>query len=175
MLSLNLAKIRSAEEHVERVYPPEALGAETDVYTLVTPASLVFDIHKDKTKFRLVGRVTTRLEMPCSRCLEPFTVDVDAPFDLRYQPQSELQHSVGEHEVKADDVDTAFYENDEIDLGQLMEEQFLLSLPMKPLCSDDCKGLCATCGTNLNKAACNCTIQWEDPRLAALKALKKES
>jgi uncharacterized protein len=175
MLSLNLAKIRSAEEHFERVYPPEALGAETDVYTLVTPASLVFDIHKDKTKFRLVGRVTTRLEMPCSRCLEPFTVDVDASFDLRYLPHAELQHSAGEHEVKADDVDSAFYENDEIDLGQLMEEQFLLSLPMKPLCSDDCKGLCATCGTNLNKGACNCTTQWEDPRLAALKALKKES
>ena len=176
MLSLNLAKIRSAEEHFEQVYPPEALGAETDVYTVVAPASLVFDIHKDKSTFRLVGRVTTRLEMPCSRCLEPFTVDVDATFDLRYQPQAEEpQRSAGEHEVKADDIDTAFYENDEIDLGQLMEEQFLLSLPMKPLCSDDCKGLCATCGTNLNKAACNCTTQWEDPRLAALKALKKES
>lgn len=176
MLSLNLAKIRSAEEHFERVFPPEALGAETDVYTLVTPASLVFDIHKDKQKFHLVGRVTTRLEMPCSRCLEPFTVDVDASFDLRYQPLAEDQHHpAGENEVKEDEFDTAFYENDEIDLGQLMEEQFLLSLPMKPLCSDDCKGLCATCGTNLNKGACNCTTQWEDPRLAALKALKKES
>ena len=46
---------------------------------------------------------------------------------------------------------------------------------MKPLCKDDCKGLCANCGTNLNKATCDCSPQWEDPRLAALKALKKES
>ena len=53
-------------------------------------------------------------------------------------------------------MDTAFYENDEIDLGQLMQEQFYLALPMKPLCKDDCKGLCPNCGTNLNKATCDC-------------------
>jgi uncharacterized protein len=69
----------------------------------------------------------------------------------------------------------AFYVNDEIDLGQLMLEQFYLSLPMKPLHSDDCKGLCPVCGTNWNRATCDCKTQWEDPRLAALKALKKES
>lgn len=174
MLSLNLAKIRTAEEHVERVYEPAQLGGENDVYTVVRPVSLVIDIRKDKDKFHLVGRVKTTLEMPCSRCLEPFTVDVDAPFDLRYQPHAE-HHGGGDREVEADDMDTAFYENDEIDLGQLMEEQFYLSLPMKPLCQDDCKGLCSNCGTNLNRATCDCNTTWEDPRLEALKGLKKES
>lgn len=174
MLSLNLAKIRTAEEHFERVYEPAQLGGENDVYTVVQPVSLTFDIRKDKDKFHLVGRVKTTLEMPCSRCLEPFTIDVDAPFDLRYQPHAE-HHGAGEREVEADDMDTAFYENDEIDLGQLMEEQFYLSLPMKPLCQEDCKGLCSNCGTNLNKATCDCNTKWEDPRLEALKGLKKES
>ncbi|MFN7914638.1 MAG: DUF177 domain-containing protein [Vicinamibacterales bacterium] len=174
MLSLNLAKIRTAEEHVERAYEPAQLGGEDDVYTIVQPVSLVFDIRKDKDKFHLVGRVKTTLEMPCSRCLEPFRIDVDAPFDLRYQPHAE-QHGGGEREVEADDMDTAFYENDEIDLGQLMQEQFYLALPMKPLCQEDCKGLCPQCGTNLNRATCDCNTQWEDPRLAALKDLKKES
>jgi uncharacterized protein len=174
MLSLNLAKIRTAEEHFERVYEPAQLGGENDVYTVVQPVSLTFDIRKDKDKFHLVGRVKTTLEMPCSRCLEPFTIDVDAPFDLRYQPHAE-HHGAGEREVEADEMDTAFYENDEIDLGQLMEEQFYLSLPMKPLCQEDCKGLCSNCGTNLNKATCDCNTKWEDPRLEALKGLKKES
>ena len=174
MLSLNLAKIRTAEEHFEQVYQPEALGSGDEAYTVVTPVSLVFDIHKDKDTFHLVGRVKTTLGLPCSRCLEPFTIDVDAPFDLRYQPHAEAQ-GPSEREVAAGDMDTAFYENDEIDLGQLMGEQFYLSLPMKPLCKDDCKGLCSNCGTNLNKATCDCKIQWEDPRLAALRALKKES
>jgi uncharacterized protein len=174
MLSLNLAKIRTPEEHFEQVYRPEALGAENDVFAIVAPVSLVFDVHKDKDKFHLVGRVTTTLEMPCSRCLEPFRFPVDAPFDLRYQPHAD-SNEAGEREVEADDLNTAYYENDEIDLAQLMQEQFYLTVPMKPLCQDDCKGLCSHCGTNLNKTTCDCHTEWEDPRLAALKALKKES
>lgn len=174
MLALKLAKIRTADERVEREYQPGAVGASTDAYVVVAPVSLAFDIHKDKDKFHLVGRVVTTLELLCSRCLEPFTVPVDAAFDLRYHPLAE-NAGVPEREIGDDDLDTAFYENDEIDLGQLMQEQFLLALPMKPLCSDDCRGLCPNCGTNWNKAACDCTTQWEDPRLAALKALKKES
>jgi uncharacterized protein len=174
MLSLNLAKIRTPEEHFEREYQPEAVRGENDVYTIVAPVSLVFDIHKDKDKFHLVGRVGTTLEMACSRCLEPFTFAVDAPFDLRYQPHA-AHRGEGEREIEADDLDTAFYENDEIDLAQLMQEQIYLTLPMKPLCRDDCQGLCPQCGTNLNKGACDCTTGWEDPRLAALRALKKES
>jgi uncharacterized protein len=55
-----------------------------------------------------------------------------------------------------------------------MREQFYLALPMKPLCSEGCKGLCAMCGTNLNKGSCDCKREWEDPRLAALKELKRE-
>ncbi len=176
MLSLNLAKIRTAEERFEREYQPDALGRENDDYTIVSPVSLAFDIHKDKQKFRLVGGVKTTLEMPCSRCLESFTTGVDASFDLHYQPHSKPEHHVAEErEVDPDEMDAAYYENDEIDLRQLMEEQFYLSLPMKPLCKDDCKGLCANCGTNLNKATCDCNTQWEDPRLAALRDLKKES
>jgi uncharacterized protein len=53
-----------------------------------------------------------------------------------------------------------------------MQEQFYLSLPMKPLCSEDCKGLCPVCGTNLNRDTCNCRRDWDDPRFAALKNLQ---
>jgi uncharacterized protein len=96
---------------------------------------------------------------------------VDSSFDLRYLPRS---HNVGEgeREVDEDDLSTSFYEDETIDLGQLMSEQFYLSLPMKPLCRESCSGLCPQCGTNLNRATCDCRRDWEDPRLAALKALK---
>ena len=60
-------------------------------------------------------------------------------FDLRYQPHAQ-NTGEGEREVEEDDLTTAFYENDEIDLGQLMREQFYLALPMKPLCREDCRG-----------------------------------
>jgi uncharacterized protein len=173
MLALNLSKIRTAQEHFEQVYQPGAFGT-TDDFRIAAPVSLQFDIFKDKQHFRLVGRVQTTLELACSRCLDPFTWPVDAAFDLRYQPRAE-NTGEGEQEIEEDDMTTAFYDNDEIDLGQLMLEQFYLSLPMKPLCGPDCRGLCPVCGTNRNRNTCTCNTEWEDPRLAALKALKKES
>jgi len=150
MLSLNLNKIRTAQERFEQVYPPEQFGVEQD-FRVVEPISLAFDIFKAKLQFRLAGRVQTTLELPCSRCLEPYTLPVDQTFDLRYQPHAQNTGD-GEREIEEDDLTTAFYENDEIDLGQLMREQFYLALPMKPLCRDDCRG-CARCAGRTSMAA----------------------
>jgi uncharacterized protein len=174
MLSLNLARIRAAQERFEKTYAPEAVTAEGDTFSVVAPAELAFDIFKDKDKFRLEGRVTSTLELPCGRCLEAYPLAVDAAFDLRYQPRS-TNTGEGEQSVEEDDLTTAFYDNEEIDLGQLVREQFYLALPMKPLCRDECKGLCPQCGTNLNRGTCGCSPEWQDPRLAVLRTLNKES
>jgi len=174
MLALNLSKIRTAHENFERVYEPAALELKDEEVEIAAPVALAFDIFKDKQQFRLTGTVKTTLTLRCSRCLESFTWPVDAAFDLRYQPHAQ-NTGEGEREVEADDLTTAFYEHDEIDLGQLMIEQIYLGLPMKPLCSEHCRGLCPSCGTNLNRGTCACETHWEDPRLAALKSLKRES
>ena len=174
MLLLNLKKIRTAQERFEHTYEPGAFKADPDAYRIVEPVRLAFDIFKDKQQFRLVGRVQTTLELPCSRCLEPFTLPVDQTFDLRYQPHAH-NTGEGEREIEEDDLTTAFYEDDEIDLGQLMREQFYLALPMKPLCAADCKGLCPVCGTNLNRGSCDCKREWDDPRMAALRGLTQRN
>ena len=175
MLLLNLTRIRTAQERFEKVYEPSQLGTDPD-FRVVAPVSLAFDIFKDKQQFRLVGRVQTTLELTCGRCLEPFTLPVDAEFDLRYHPHVQNTGTgEAEQEIEDDDLTTAFYENDEIDLGHLMREQFNLSLPMKPLCRDDCRGLCPVCGINWNKGSCDCKRDWEDPRLEALRNLKAKS
>lgn len=100
---------------------------------------------------------------------------VHASFDLRFHPASEMADGE-EREVQDEDLDTSYYRDDQIDLNELLREQFYLELPMKPLCREDCKGLCPQCGTNRNTGTCTCTTEWEDPRLAALKGLvRKES
>jgi uncharacterized protein len=96
---------------------------------------------------------------------------VDAAFDLRYLPASEMA-TEQERELQDEDVETSYYRDDQIDLNELMREQFYLALPMKPLCREDCEGLCAQCGTNLNTGRCDCQSEWVDPRLAALRELK---
>jgi len=173
-MRLDLSKIRTPHEHFEQVFPPEAFGAtppDAD-FRVASPVKLSFEIYKDKSTFRLVGHTETTLEAPCSRCLESMRLPVDAAFDLRYQPHA-TNTGEGEREIEEDDLTTAFYQNDEIDLGQLMREQFYLALPMKPLCSDDCKGLCSMCGINLNRATCDCKREFEDPRFAALKEFRR--
>jgi uncharacterized protein len=173
-MRLDLSQVRTGREHYEKVYDPGLFSADREAFQVVAPVALSFDILKDKEQFHLTGTVRTTLELPCSRCLEPFRSPVDASFDLRYQPHA-LNTGSDEREIEEDDLSTAFYENDEIDLGQLMREQFYLSVPMKPLCQDDCRGLCPVCGTNLNRGTCECKRDWVDPRLAVLKNLKHES
>ena len=178
MLVLNLKTIRTPHEHFEQVCQPGAIGTEfvgeEDAPAVVAPVELAFDIEKRKDEFHLDGRVRTTLLLRCSRCLEPFTWPVEAPFDLRYRPHT-TPSGGDEREIEEEDFSSAFYQNKEIDLGQLIRERLYLSLPMKPLCREECRGLCPQCGTNLNDGTCDCRRQWEDPRFAALKPLRKGS
>jgi uncharacterized protein len=166
---LELSHIRQPETEVSRRYEPQAFAGRSNHFRVVEPVTLNLHVHKDGTRFRLIGTVSTVLELTCSRCLEPFRLPVDSAFDVRYLPQSD--DAGEEREVEDDDLSDAFYRDEVIDLGQLMEEQFYLALPMKPLCRTDCKGLCSNCGANLNDTTCDCQVRWEDPRLASLKVL----
>jgi uncharacterized protein len=173
MLALNLGRIRSPHERFERVYEPADCAAADDSFGIVAPVALDFDVFKDKDRYRLAGSVRTGLELTCSRCLDPFPWPVDARFDLLYQPKAAAGVE-GEREVGESDFGTAFYENDAIDLAQLVREQLYLAVPMKPLCRETCLGLCPVCGTNLNRGLCGCRRDWDDPRFAALRALKPD-
>jgi uncharacterized protein len=168
---LDLTRLKGAREHIERTVEPSAFDPQDAEYRVVAPVELALDIQRQGADaYAVSGRVATRLEMACSRCLEPFAVPVDASFELRYVPAAE-NTGEGELEVEEEDLTTAYYREGMLDLIELMSEQFVLALPMKPLCEEACRGLCPQCGTNRNKAQCDCAVSWEDPRLAQLKSL----
>lgn len=169
-MNLDLTQFRQPETDIVRQFDPEEFEGRTSQFRVVAPVDLKITVHKDQGRYRLVGRLTTVLEQSCGRCLEAFRESVDATFDIRYLPVTD-NAGEPEREVEEDDLSDAFYRDEVIDLRQLMEEQFYLALPMKPLCRPDCKGLCPNCGTNLDDATCGCEVRWEDPRLAGLKAL----
>jgi uncharacterized protein len=173
-MQLDLTRYRQPLGRFSRTFQPEDVAGDGDAYRIVAPVDLDVEIHKDKDRFRLVGHVRTELELSCSRCLDPFVMPVDAPFDIRYLPAS-AANGGDEREVTDEDLETSVYRDDQIDVNELMREQFYLALPMKPLCRDDCRGLCALCGLNLNTASCACVPAWEDPRLAPLRQLKRDS
>ena len=169
---LDLSRFRTASENIERRIDPGAFAADTSDFRVVGPVDFAADVRKDHEKVRLVGRVKTTLELNCSRCLEPFQIPVDAPFDVMFLP---ISANTGETdgETPADDLGVSYYRDDTIDLTEVVREQFYLALPMKPLCEPDCRGLCPVCGINRNRDTCNCQTAWVDPRLAPLRALKK--
>jgi uncharacterized protein len=95
--------------------------------------------------------------------------------DLFYLPRAAGQDEAQEEEVELTDRDVVvgYYEADQLDLGEVVREQVLLALPLKPLCREDCRGLCPTCGRNRNQFPCGCPPPEEpgDPRLVPLRKL----
>lgn len=170
---LELKQIQRDDERVERRYEPAAVRAPDDEFTLASAVDLVMDVSKRGGTYRLRGRVDATLELTCSRCVEAYALPVMAEFDLRYMPASAAA-GAADHELAPDDLTTAYYRDDVIDLGSLIREQLYLTLPMKPLCRDDCAGLCPVCGANRNTVTCECDAEWRDPRLAGLGALLKD-
>jgi uncharacterized protein len=143
-----------------------------DDFRATSPVHLTADVRKDGDRVRLTGRMTTTLELDCSRCLEPYAIPIDARFDLLLLPAS-ANKGEGEHEVAEEDLGVSFYKDEVIDLADVVREQCYLALPMKPLCQEDCKGLCPVCGKNRNREACTCENRWVDPRMEPLRHLRK--
>jgi uncharacterized protein len=148
--------------------------AEAADYAVLGDVHFDGTLRKDEPRFILGGRLQARLQVMCGRCLEPFTLPVDTQVELTYVPHPATAANDEEVELSQDDLTTAFYRDQTLDLGEMVREQFYLALPMSPLCREDCKGLCPRCGTNLNQGTCACDVRWEDPRLAGLRTLLKK-
>jgi DUF177 domain-containing protein len=120
---------------------------------------------------RLRGEIKARISAPCDRCLNEVTIRAEIPFDLFYTPADAARDQGGERELLDRDLDFAVYENDQIDLDEMVLEQLELSLPSRVLCSEECRGLCPQCGADLNVEQCECKAQI-DPRWRALADIK---
>ena len=116
----------------------------------------------------IAGEIEATVPVVCGRCLEEFPVRIRASVDVRFIPRPPEGDRV---ELGSDDLDLDFYRGDEIDLSALVASETALALPMKPLCREDCRGLCPRCGANRNLAPCRCSERAPDPRLAVLKDL----
>jgi uncharacterized protein len=169
---LDLSRLRTGAEHIERRFEPGELARTGDDFHAISPINLTVDVRKDGQKIRLAGRVVGAVEIECSRCLEPFTISVDAKVDTLFLPSS-ANTGEAEQQVEEDDLGVAYYKDDQIDLGEVIREQLYLAMPMKPLCREDCLGLCPVCGGNKNRETCACQPQWVDPRLEPLRKLRE--
>jgi uncharacterized protein len=171
--------VTAAEVPIRRTFTPQELRSSADPEDLRLGGDVRFDgvLQKKDQRFRLKGRVQATLELTCGRCVEPFQLPIDTEVDLTYVPQPSSSAPTGakgsdaEVELSDEDLTTAYYRDHLLDFAEMLREQFYLALPMRPLCREECQGLCPHCGTNLNTATCTCDVRWQDPRLAGLQSL----
>jgi DUF177 domain-containing protein len=120
------------------------------------------------SEIRIRGRLKTRLNASCDRCLTAVEFPVEHDFDLFYRPMADIAHEE-EVEVPEDESEVGFYTGEGVDLNDLVVEQVILAMPMKIVCRAACQGLCPVCGIDRNKEKCRCAQQRKESPFASLK------
>jgi uncharacterized protein len=164
---------RTSEDFSQRLEledSPEALELKADGVTFVKPVRVELLVFKNKDQLVCQGKVTVSVKLECSRCLAGYdhTVSSDLNFVVDLTGGPEAAESEEEGYFVADPSATSFEINDPV------REAVILSLPLKPLCSEECRGLCPICGIDLNRSKCGCVQKETDPRWDQLKGLLKK-
>ena len=114
-------------------------------------------------------------DLRCSRCLDAYPFANASSFHVRFRPRPEPSGEENEEvEITEDELDVEFYTERSIPLRDLAIEQVQLSIPMKPLCDENCLGLCAQCGANRNRESCSCDTSIRDERWGALHEFREQ-
>ncbi len=167
----------------------EALGGagQDTGFRATRPLTLHASFRKVSGSVLLQGRFTAHVAAPCKRCLQDVVMELPVSFTLNLVPEALVRgEGLGDEEETVDDrnqgesagsfeledADQEVFDGKTIDLDPIVREQVLLALPMNAVCREDCKGLCAQCGQNLNEKQCGCETKVIDPRLAPLMNIK---
>ncbi len=119
-------------------------------------------------KCSMKGDSSLVLRTPCARCLEPVTFSCELHFDQELTPDQDGAAQ------DADQEKESYLNGYELDVDQLVCNELILSLPMRVLCREDCKGICNRCGTNLNLRTCTCDTGPFDPRMSVFQEIFNE-
>jgi uncharacterized protein len=164
---------RGGDDYSETLHleePAEDLEIKAEGATFCKPIGVRLEVTKSQDQMICRGKVRTQVALECSRCLAQFeqslTSDIQFVIDLAGGKDAEKSEEDGYFVA---DTSSPYFEIDD-----LVRESLILSLPLKPLCSEDCKGLCPICGVDLNKKQCHCVKDEIDPRWEQLKELRKK-
>ena len=154
--------------HIQHVYGIEDLEFKHEDAALEEPVSTDFILtHKEKD-LRVEGAVRTAIRYQCSRCLKDFSHALNASFNLFYLPKAGWKKDE-EVELQYEDMVIGYYDGIRLDVDLMVLEQIELAMPMKFVCREDCRGLCPSCGADLNEGSCPCKVDTTDSRLAVLR------
>lgn len=157
-MKIDLTKIPPEGKKINFKLPVEWWKADSGddrIVGLEQSLSTSMRIYPAGKKMVVEGLISTRLLLRCDRCLEYYGWDLSAEFRISvslYPFQGE-----GEVELHEDDLNLDFTDGNLLDLDQVIREQLMLQVPLKTLCTPECRGLCSQCGHNLNISTCSCS------------------
>jgi uncharacterized protein len=169
---IELDKLEGKSASFAHSYGADELVLDDEHARLVEPPQVTGRINRSGHEVRLRGEIKARAEVDCDRCLRRVSVPVETSFDVTYVPASDYVEQDGAAELQEDDLAVSVYEDETIDVDELVREQVLLAMPARALCTEDCKGLCPVCGVNRNETSCECESEQTDPRWGSLKDIK---
>lgn len=155
----------------EESVPVSALGRE-EVQS-IGPVRWRGEVRRLDSGFLLRADLTYDQTLACQRCLASTTQPVEEEIEIllvRHEPGAEEE----ERELEEEDLGVMVVDGDEVDLRPLLLEQMQLAVPMRPLCREECAGLCPKCGADLNQGDCGCETQTTDPRWAGLAEIRDQ-
>ncbi|MEJ2688405.1 MAG: DUF177 domain-containing protein [Deltaproteobacteria bacterium] len=112
-------------------------------------------LSQDGKRVLVAGSLNLKVRECCDRCLVDFVLPLTAEFKIDFELEGKEQ-AVIEHGCQSEFMDTEILEGSDIDLYELLLQQYYLAFPVKILCSENCRGLCSHCGANLNQTQCHC-------------------
>lgn len=143
-------------------------------FTCKTPLKGQVRVSNTGTLLLVEGEVKTTVEFECSRCLSTFSTEVDAEIEEEFRIEK-IGDSMRVLPIEEDDLESeALVENNILDVDELVRQTLLVELPIAPLCKEECKGLCPTCGENLNMRECTCPPVGTESPFQALADLMDE-
>jgi uncharacterized protein len=153
---------------VSKVYAPDALDYQGVEFRQAGPLNLEAVAELLGSEIHIRGKLCTRLEACCDRCLVKIEMPIDCAFDLFYRPMATIAVEE-EIEIREDELEVGFYPESGIALEDVVMEQVILAFPMKVVCQPNCLGLCPTCGVNRNLEKCQCPAPPSESPFSSLK------
>ncbi|UCG77483.1 MAG: DUF177 domain-containing protein [Nitrospirota bacterium] len=148
--------------------------SDADISAGRIPVSGIVKLFRDEDTVVVSGNVRAELEADCARCLSKFSTNIEVDMSLTLIPRSVSGKREEKQMLTQEEVNVGYYSDEEIDISSLLTEQIKLNVPIRTVCSDDCKGLCSLCGADLNKGQCECRKDQVDERWSKLRNLFRE-
>ncbi len=164
---VSLSEIMNTKDKIVRIDAPielESFDYQGNSYSFAYKEPVKLTIKNLGSRTVMIeGSTNISLNLNCSRCLK----EIIYPMDLSIQKEIDFNFSEEERAEGLDETNYIIGYN--LDVDTLIYDEILIGFPMKLLCSEDCKGLCRNCGTNLNEKSCDCDTFVYDPRMSVIR------